>query len=411
GRFEIGGSRFATLICWENVLPGYARRSVTEDTGFLVVSTNNSTFLRSPASEQHLVMSEMRAVENGRWVVHGALSGISAIVSPRGETFQRTGLYEQAIVRASIPTANGRTIWGLIGGWLPAVFLVGAAAALLSPRRARPRDVGPLPAEARVAVVVPTFNERDTIEDVVVRVLAAVEGAGFRARLVVVDDGSPDGTGDVVRKIAGRDARVTLIERPGKRGLAGAYLEGFAQVIREGHDLTVEMDADLSHRPEELPGLLEAAPNHHLVIGSRYVRGGAVQNWTLGRRAISRGGNWYVRILLGLPVADATAGFRVYRTEALRELIADPPRSEGYGFQVELAYRAWRLGMSVGEVPITFQDRRFGRSKISRGIVVEALWQVFRWAIRDRVLRKRPTDSSRQRGDSAQDAAASRTPA
>jgi apolipoprotein N-acyltransferase len=388
GRFQVGGSTFATLICWENVLPGYVRRTVTDDTGFLVVSTNNSTFLRTPASEQHLVMSEMRAVENGRWVVHGALSGISAIVSPRGEVFQRTGLYEQAIVRADVPTTTGRTVWGVVGGWMPAVFLLGAALGLLAPRRARRRALPPLPADPQVAVVLPTFNERDTIEEVVRRVLAACEGAGFRVRVVVVDDRSPDGTGEIVQRIAATDARVTLIERPAKRGLASAYLEGFELVLQEGHHLVVEMDADLSHRPEELPRLLEAAQEHHLVIGSRYVPGGSVNNWTLLRRLLSRAGNLYVRVLLGLPVADATAGFRTYRADALRELIADPPRSEGYGFQVELAYRAWRRGMSVGEVPITFEDRRFGRSKISRGIVLEAVWQVFRWAVRDRVFRR-----------------------
>jgi hypothetical protein len=150
------------------------------------------------------------------------------------------------------------------------------------------------------------------------------------------------------------------------------------------------MDADLSHRPEELPRLLEGARTHHVTIGSRYVPGGRVQNWSLVRRALSRGGNLYVRLLLGLPVRDATSGYRVYRRDALRELINRQLRSEGYGFQIELAYRAWRRGMSVGEVPITFEERRHGHSKISRAIVLEALWQVMTWALRDRVLRQRP---------------------
>jgi apolipoprotein N-acyltransferase len=388
GRFEIGGATFATLICWENVLPGYVRRAVGDGTGFLVVATNNSTFLQSPASAQHLVMSEMRAVENGRWLVHGALSGITAIVSPRGDAFQRTGLYEQAVVRAEIPTAGGRTIWGVIGGWVPAGFFVGAALGFLVPRRARRRDLPPLPTHPRVAVVLPTYNERETIGEVLHRILVACREAGSPVRIVVVDDASPDGTREIVSRLAEQDPRVTLIERPGKRGLAGAYREGFRRVLGENHDLIVEMDADLSHRPEDLPRLLGAAAKHHLVIGSRYVTGGSVRNWSLLRRMLSRGGNLYVRLLLGLPVADGTAGFRVYRSDALGELLVAPLRSEGYGFQIELAYRAWRLGMSIGEVPITFEDRRFGRSKMSRAIVVEALWKVLRWAVRDRVLRR-----------------------
>jgi glycosyltransferase involved in cell wall biosynthesis len=206
----------------------------------------------------------------------------------------------------------------------------------------------------------------------------------------VVDDSSPDGTGAIVRKVADRQPRVTVVERPEKGGLASAYLDGFVLAIAEGYDLVVEMDADLSHRPEDLPRLLEGARSHHVAVGSRYVPGGAVRNWSLVRRALSRSGNWYVRLLLGLPVADATSGYRVYRWSALRELITHRLRSEGYGFQIELAYRAWRRGMAVGEVPITFEERRHGHSKISRPIVLEALWQVLVWAVRDRILRRRP---------------------
>jgi glycosyltransferase involved in cell wall biosynthesis len=234
-------------------------------------------------------------------------------------------------------------------------------------------------------VVLPTYNERDTIEEVIGRVLAADD----RVEVTVVDDSSLDGTGDVVRKLAEREPRVTLDERPEKGGLASAYLDGFVRAIEHGYDLIVEMDADLSHRPEDLPRLLEEARRHHLVIGSRYVPGGEVRNWSLFRRILSRGGNLYSRILLGMPVADATSGFRVYRWEALRELITHQLRSEGYAFQVELAYRAWRRGMSIGEVPITFEERRHGHSKLSRTIVIEALWHVLLWAVRDRVLRRR----------------------
>jgi glycosyltransferase involved in cell wall biosynthesis len=180
------------------------------------------------------------------------------------------------------------------------------------------------------------------------------------------------------------------MERPGKAGLASAYRDGFGRALAEGADVVVEMDADLSHRPEELPRLLEAARDHHLVIGSRYVAGGGIRNWGLLRRVLSRGGNLYARALLGLPVRDATSGYRAFRREALEELMGDWTRSEGYAFQIDLAYRAWRRGLSVAEVPITFEDRHAGASKLSRRIVFEALWQVLTWAVRDRLLRRKP---------------------
>lgn len=391
GRFEIGDVRFAAIICFENAFPDLVRDFVTDDQGFLVVSTNNSTFGVSAAPEQHVVLSKLRAVESGRWVVHAALSGISAVISPSGDVVRQTGLFEPAILRASIPTASGTTIYDAIGGWLPLVFLVLLGIAYLAPRRGLPRPARPLADDARVAVILPTYDERKTIEDVIERVLASSE----RISVMVVDDSSPDGTGELVRSIADRQPRVTLVERPEKGGLASAYLDGFVLAIAEGYDLIVEMDADLSHRPEELTRLLQGARTHHVTIGSRYVPGGRVQNWSLARRALSRGGNIYVRLLLGLPVRDATSGFRVYRIDALRELITHQLRSEGYAFQIELAYRAWRRGFEVGEVPITFEERRHGHSKISRSIVLEALWHVFLWAIRDRVFRHRPPSRHR----------------
>ncbi|MGH2709968.1 MAG: apolipoprotein N-acyltransferase [Actinomycetota bacterium] len=391
GRFAIGDMRFAAIICFENAFPDLVRDFVTDDTGFLVVSTNNSTFGVSPAPEQHVVLSELRAVESGRWVIHGALSGISAIVSPEGEVVSETELFEPAILRASIPTASGTTIYDAVGGWLPFAFFVLLGLAYLAPRRDRPRSVGKLQEGARAAVILPTYNERDTVEDVIKRVLASSD----RVDVMVVDDSSPDGTGEIVRKVADREPRVSLEERPEKGGLASAYLDGFVLAISRGYDLIVEMDADLSHRPEELKSLLEGARTNHVTIGSRYVPGGRVQNWSLIRRALSRGGNIYVRLLLGLPIRDATSGYRVYRREALRELITHQLRSEGYAFQIELAYRAWRRGMVVGEVPITFEERRHGHSKISRGIVLEALWHVLAWAIRDRLLRRRPPSRHR----------------
>ncbi|HYZ11172.1 MAG TPA: apolipoprotein N-acyltransferase [Actinomycetota bacterium] len=386
GRFRREDLGFASIICFENAFPDLVRDFITEDEGFVVVSTNNATFGVSAAPEQHVVLSELRAVESGRWVVHAALSGISAVIGPDGTVTQRTGLFEPAILRADVPTAEGTTPYDAVGGWLPLAFLALLGAGYLTPRRAPERPVLPLPEDHRVAVILPTYNERETVEEVVERVLTVSD----RVDVTVVDDSSPDGTGDLVRKMADREPRVTLLERPEKGGLAGAYLDGFAAALAEGYDVVVEMDADLSHRPEDLPGLLAAARGHHLVLGSRYVPGGRVRNWSLFRRVLSRGGNLYVRMLLGLPLADATSGFRAYRREALRELVARRLRSEGYAFQVELAYRGWRRGLVVAEVPITFEERRHGQSKISRAIVAEALWQVLLWAVRDRVLRRRP---------------------
>jgi apolipoprotein N-acyltransferase len=391
GRFRIRSGSFAAIICFENAFPDLVRDFVTSDSGFLVVSTNNSTFGISAAPEQHVVLSELRAVESGRWVVHAALSGISAFITPQGEVVGETSLFERAVLRGDIRRASGTTVYDVVGGWLPVAFLVLLGMAYLAPRRARPRAVAPLTDDPDVAVILPTFNERDTVEEVIDRVLQVSE----RVRVTVVDDSSPDGTGEIVRKIADRDPRVMVVDRPEKGGLASAYLDGFVLAVAQGADLIVEMDSDLSHRPEDLPRLLEGARRHHVTIGSRYVPGGAIRNWSVVRRVLSRGGNLYVRLLLGIPVADATSGFRVYRWDALRELVTHRLRSEGYGFQIELAYRAWRRGMSVGEVPITFEERRHGHSKISRTIVLEALWQVFVWAVRDRLLRRRPPSRER----------------
>jgi dolichol-phosphate mannosyltransferase len=235
-----------------------------------------------------------------------------------------------------------------------------------------------------VLVVLPTYNERETIG----RVLAGVLAAGPNVQALVMDDNSPDGTGDVVTALAEQEPRVRMIRRSGKLGLASAYILGFRKALEEGYDVVVEMDSDLSHRPEDLPALLSGVRDHDVVIGSRYVAGGEVANWSRARVALSKAGNAYARMVLGLPVSDATSGFRAYRREALAALLAGGIHSDGYGFQIELAYRAWRAGLKIGEVPIRFREREHGRSKLSRRIVVEALFNVARWGVRDRLLRR-----------------------
>jgi dolichol-phosphate mannosyltransferase len=253
---------------------------------------------------------------------------------------------------------------------------------LLPRPRLRAREApASLAAGFTTLVILPTYDEAPTIEQVLDGVLDAQQ----RVDVVVVDDSSPDGTADLVRARAAAEPRIRLIERPAKSGLASAYLEGFRLGLQDGYDLVVEMDSDLSHDPTELATLLDDAANSHdLTIGSRYVPGGSVTNWSRSRLALSRAGNRYVRFMLGIPVRDATSGYRVYRRELLTELVRRPFHSDGYGFQVELVMRAWNLGFDVGESPITFRERAHGHSKISRGIVVEALWLVTAWGVKGR---------------------------
>ena len=238
----------------------------------------------------------------------------------------------------------------------------------------------------RALVVIPTYNEIESIQGVIARVLAADQ----RADVLVVDDSSPDGTGDLVAGMAAGQARVHLLRRAAKQGLGVAYRAGFAWGIQRGYDALVEMDADMSHPPERLPALLDGLDRADLVIGSRYVPGGATVNWSPLRKLISRGGNAYVRLALGLPVHDATAGYRAYRREVLEALPVSAVASNGYCFQVEMAHRTWREGFRVVEVPITFTERARGVSKMSQRIVLEALLRVAAWAVSGGRHRARP---------------------
>ena len=227
---------------------------------------------------------------------------------------------------------------------------------------------------ADCTVVVPTYNERDNIGPLIERILAIP-----RFRVLVVDDNSPDGTADVVASIAATEARVGLLSRPGKQGLGTAYLDGFRRALVEGASYIYEMDADFSHDPRYLPTLLEATEKHYdLTLGSRYVAGGGTTDWGKLRKLISQGGNIYARLILGLPVMDATGGFRCYRRQVLETLNLDAIRSNGYSFQIEMVYRTMQAGFRIGETPIIFPDRRVGRSKMSRRIVLEALLAVWR---------------------------------
>jgi dolichol-phosphate mannosyltransferase len=231
-------------------------------------------------------------------------------------------------------------------------------------------------AAADCTVVIPTYNEAENIGLLIPKILAHP-----RLRVLVVDDGSPDGTGALVGELAAAEPRVGLLSRAGKQGLGSAYIAGFRRALAEGAEFIFEMDADFSHDPRYLPELLAAAEaGADLVIGSRYVRGGGTTDWGLARRFISRGGNIYAGIILGLPVADATGGFRCYRRRALAGVDLGKVRSNGYAFQIEMAYRTLKAGFRIAEVPIIFPDRRVGQSKMSRRIVAEALVNV--WKLR-----------------------------
>jgi apolipoprotein N-acyltransferase len=379
-----GVPRFGTPICFENSFPSIPRAMVNDGAAFLVVNVNNASYGTTAASDQHLQMSRIRAIEDGRWVVNAAVSGISAFIDPSGRITASAGLFEPTVLRRTIRASDTRTPYVRWGDWAVA-FCSALALVLIALPRARPvarSAPGPLPMGLRrTLVILPTFEERQTIETVIRRLLALPEAVD----VLVVDDSSPDGTGALVRAIAEREPRVRLRSRPARSGLASAYLEGFAQALEGPYDLVAEMDSDLSHAPEELPSLLAAASAHaDLAIGSRYVPGGSVSDWGRGRLALSRAGNRYARFMLGMPIRDATSGFRVYRRALLADLLATPIRSEGYAFQIELVRRAWRSGATIDEVPITFSERRHGASKISRRIVVEALRLVTVWGLRDR---------------------------
>jgi dolichol-phosphate mannosyltransferase len=232
----------------------------------------------------------------------------------------------------------------------------------------------------RIVVIIPTYNEAENLPLIVQRVRTAVPTVD----ILVADDNSPDGTGDIADELAAADSCIKVMHRQGKEGLGAAYLAGFAWAIDNGYDAVVEMDADGSHQPEQLPRLLKALEDADLVLGSRWVPGGAVQNWPKSREFLSRGGSTYTRLALGIDVHDATGGYRAFRTSALQSLNLDQVESAGYCFQIDLAWRALQAGLSIREVPITFVEREIGESKMSQSIVLEALWRVTVWGAKHR---------------------------
>ncbi|CAL9283282.1 Undecaprenyl-phosphate mannosyltransferase [Streptomyces sp. SudanB25_2051] len=242
------------------------------------------------------------------------------------------------------------------------------------------RRYGPL---GRALVIIPTYNEAENIGPIVSRVRESVPDAD----ILVADDNSPDGTGKIADELSADDPHVHVLHRKGKEGLGAAYLAGFRWGMEHGYDVLVEMDADGSHRPEELPRLLTALKGADLVLGSRWIPGGRIVNWPKSREYLSRGASVYSRLLLGVPIRDVTGGFRAFRADTLRGLGLEDVASQGYCFQIDLARRAVAAGFHVVEVPITFVEREHGDSKMSRDIVVEALWRVTAWGVTSRAGR------------------------
>ena len=230
----------------------------------------------------------------------------------------------------------------------------------------------------KILVVIPTYNESENIARLVPLVLTQAEGV----EILVVDDGSPDGTGALVRAIGEKDPRVHLLERASKMGLGTAYVAGFRRALAEGYDYVFEMDADFSHSPSEIPNFLTAAGSADLVVGSRYTNGVRVLNWPIKRLLLSYSANIWTRFMTGIPLNDATGGFKCYRIAVLKAINLDRIKSNGYAFQIEMSYKAWRKGFRLVEIPIVFLDRHAGASKMSKQIVYEAFFMVWKLLFR-----------------------------
>lgn len=236
------------------------------------------------------------------------------------------------------------------------------------------RDLG------KVLVIVPTYNERESLPVIV----AGIRQVEPEVHILIADDNSPDGTGEVANGLSTSDNSVHVLHRSAKAGLGAAYLDAFGWAKATGYDVVVEMDADGSHRPEDLTKILDALTNNDVVLGSRWIKEGKVVNWAKSREVLSRGGNLYTRMWLGIPLHDATGGFRAYRVSALDVMNVDHVESQGYCFQVDMAWRAVKANLRVAEVPITFVERELGESKMDGSIVKEALWRVTQWGIEKR---------------------------
>ena len=391
-------------ICFEVAYDELVRANVHGGSNLLLVQTNNATFGYSAESEQQLAISRIRAIEHGRSVVHISTVGVSGLIRPDGTVHEQTSLFQAAALADDLPLRDARTLATLVGPWpeygacLLLLILLVSRNRPTGKDRPPPQPKGPTSPDER-----PTQPRPDRARG---RADPDLQRAGQprahrrtgacrhtcgrhpRARRQLA------GRHRRRRRPAGRaDPHVHVQHRADKQGLGAAYLAGFAWAIERGYDAAVEMDADGSHQPEQLPALLAAAADADLVIGSRWVRGGSVVNWPLHRKVLSVGANIYTKYLLGMPVNDATAGYRVYRTSVLKALDLAAVSSRGYGFQVDMTWALTRGGFRVVEVPIEFVEREVGDSKMSGDIVVEALRNVTREGLQYRAEQVRAAAS------------------
>jgi dolichol-phosphate mannosyltransferase len=231
----------------------------------------------------------------------------------------------------------------------------------------------------KALIIIPTYKERENLTELVRRIFAQ----DLPVEILIIDDNSPDGTGALADELAAQDPRIHVMHRPGKLGLGSAYVLGFRYAIERDYDAVFEMDADFSHSPDSLPEFLKELEGADMVLGSRYLRGVTVVNWPLKRLILSYGANVYTRIVTGMPIKDATGGFKCFRRQVLEAIDLDRVKSDGYGFQIEINFKAWRKGFKIREIPILFVDRMAGESKMSRRIVWEAAWMVWRLRLLD----------------------------
>ncbi len=392
-----GGVRLAVAICYETLFPDLVRDNVTDggQPAELIVASTNDASVRRLRRTGPAPRPEPAARRRERTV--GGACGPERLLRVRRP--ERTGARRHRPVRAghhpsaraarrgtyAVPHDRQRRRDGDAAARRARHGHVDprcrASASTADDARACRRTCHPppgVPRMSRTLVVIPTYNERASIREVVTRTLASPAVPD----VLVVDDNSPDGTGAIVDELATDQPRLHVLHRPGKQGLGQAYRVGLGWGIERGYDVLVEMDADLSHDPDQLADLVAATDRADLAIGSRYVPGGRIENWPPHRYWLSSGGNRYVRLATGLPVHDATSGYRAFRRETLEALELPRMDSDGYSFQLETVLKAWRLGFRIEEVPITFVERRAGTSKINRGIVIEALWRVLVWGLK-----------------------------
>jgi len=391
GVLPFEGTKLGDLICFEIGIDSITHELVTGGAQFIVSQANNADFGHTDEAFQQEALVRLQAIATGRAVVHASTVATTEIVGPDGTVLATTEPFRPDVAAASIPEITGLTPAMRFFGWLDWLALATAILAAvilldlwlhrLSSGKSQRPNLESFEMERKTPVsalvIMPTYNEAESITRILSHLLETVPDVD----VLIVDDNSPDGTGNIADQMAAENSRVKVLHRTEKNGLGPAYLAGFAWGFERGYEYLIEMDADGSHRAEDLNRMLAAAPGTDLVIGSRWVKGGKVVNWPLSRQIISRTGNIYARLMLRAGINDITAGFRVFRAEFLKSLDLAAVASAGYSFQVEMAWRSFQAKGRIVEVPITFIERETGYSKMSQRIVFEALWRVTVWGI------------------------------